>query len=51
MEELVRGLFVDDPVWNGLIGGLVITAMNAVGALAILVWRRPSQRFLNGALG
>lgn len=51
MYEFFRGLFGLHPVWNGLIGGLVIAAFNAVGALTILVWRKPSERFLNGALG
>lgn len=49
------GLFVrlagDHPVVQGLVGGLVITAFNLVGALAILVWRRPSARALDVALG
>jgi ZIP family zinc transporter len=32
-------------------GGIVITVLNAVGALLVLIWRRPSERFLDGALG
>ena len=40
-----------DPVWQALVGGLVIAAFNAVGALLVLVWRNPSQRSLDGALG
>ncbi len=39
------------PVWQGLMGGLVITAMNMAGALAVLVWRKPSDRSLDLALG
>lgn len=38
-------------VVQGLLGGLVITAFNAAGALLVLVWRRPSERFLDTALG
>ncbi len=40
-----------DPVWQGLGGGLVISFLNLVGALLILVWRDPSERQLDGALG
>lgn len=39
------------PVWQATIGGLVITLLNTIGALAVVVWRRPSQRFLDTALG
>ncbi|HKI56802.1 MAG TPA: ZIP family metal transporter [Trueperaceae bacterium] len=48
-------LFVEvvgtDPVWQGLAGGCVITFLNLLGALAILVWRRPTRQALDGALG
>jgi len=40
-----------NPLVQGLIGGLVITALNTVGALLVLIWPRPSQRFLDAALG
>ena len=36
---------------QGLVGGLIITLLNTLGALAVLVWRRPSERFLDAALG
>jgi ZIP family zinc transporter len=39
------------PVLQGLIGGLVITLLNTIGALLVLIWRKPSQRFLDAALG
>ena len=39
------------PVVPGLLGGLVITAFNTVGALLVLIWRKPSERFLDAALG
>lgn len=38
-------------VWQGLAGGLVITFLNLLGALAILVWRRPTRQALDGAVG
>lgn len=40
-----------DAVWQALVGGLLITLMNTVGALLVLVWRRPSETFLDAALG
>lgn len=39
------------PVWQGLGGGIVIASLNLVGALLILVWRDPTERQLDGALG
>ncbi len=41
----------ENPVWQGLLGGIVITLLNTIGALAVLVWRRPSEQFLDAALG
>lgn len=38
-------------VAQGLAGGLVISFLNLLGAMAILVWRRPSRRALDTALG
>jgi ZIP family zinc transporter len=40
-----------NPVLQGFVGGLVIAALNLVGALLVLVWRDPSERSLDGALG
>ena len=40
-----------NPIMQGLVGGLVITLFNLLGALAIVVWRRPSERSLDVALG
>jgi Predicted divalent heavy-metal cations transporter len=40
------------PAWLlGLIGGVIITGLNAFGALLVLVWPRPSGRVLDGMLG
>ncbi len=41
----------ENPVVQALMGGLVIAGLNMLGALLVLVWPRPSQRFLDGALG
>lgn len=51
LQDLFVGLVGPHPIWQGLAAGAVIAAMNAAGAMAILVWRHPSQRFLDGALG
>jgi ZIP family zinc transporter len=39
------------PVLQGLVAGIVIAGFNGAGALVVLVWRNPSQRILDGALG
>ncbi|MGM0398139.1 MAG: ZIP family metal transporter [Halobacteriota archaeon] len=49
-DPLVR-LFGDDPVRNALIGGIVIATFNLIGASLVFVWRDPSERALDGALG
>ena len=51
VETSIVALAGTNPVWQGLIGGVVITLMNTMGALLVLVWRRPSERFLDCALG
>jgi len=52
---MVADQFVDlvgtDPLVQGLVGGVVIAALNLVGASLVLVWRNPSERALDGALG
>ncbi len=45
------GLAGSSPIWQGLIGGLVITLMNTIAALVVLVWRRPSEMLMDAALG
>lgn len=40
-----------NPVMQGLVAGLVISFMNLLGAMLVLVWRNPSRRSLDGALG
>lgn len=39
-----------NPIVQGLVGGVVITLFNLLGALAIVVWRRPSARSLDVSL-
>jgi ZIP family zinc transporter len=40
-----------DPVIQGLAGGVVIAALNTLGAALVVVWPDPSERALDGALG
>lgn len=53
--ELIELLFIKatggNTVLQGLIGGVIITLMNTIGALIVLVWRKPSEQFLDAALG
>lgn len=51
LETLFVDLVGTNPIWQGLAAGVVIAFMNLVGALAILVVRNPSARFLDTALG
>jgi zinc transporter, ZIP family len=48
-------IFIDvagtNPVLQGLAGGFIIASLNMIGALSVLVWRNPSKRSLDGALG
>jgi ZIP family zinc transporter len=50
VDGFVR-LFGTDPVVNGLVGGAVIATLNLLGASLVLVWRDPSERALDAALG
>jgi ZIP family zinc transporter len=45
------GLFGTDPVVHGLVGGVVIATLNLLGASLVFVWRDPSERALDAALG
>src|SRR5690554_4329982 len=49
--ELFVRIAGPNPVVQGLVAGLVISFMNLMGALLVLVWRNPSRRALDGALG
>lgn len=51
LERMFVAIAGHNPVLLGLMGGLVITLMNTAGALLVLVWRRPSEKFLDTALG
>ena len=49
-DQFVR-LVGSDPVVQGLAGGLVIATLNLLGASLVFVWRDPSERAMDGALG
>ncbi|MFC6764257.1 ZIP family metal transporter [Natrinema soli] len=51
IEELFVDLVGTDPVVQGLAGGLVIAFLNFVGASIVLVWRNPTEKWLDAALG
>jgi len=55
MLQSVSELFVrvvgTDPIVQGFVGGLFIALLNLFGASLVLVWRDPSERALDGALG
>lgn len=51
IEERFIDLVGTDPVVQGLVGGLVIALLNLIGASTVLVWRNPSQKWLDAALG
>ncbi|WP_123535795.1 ZIP family metal transporter [Halosimplex salinum] len=50
-ETLVEALSVQSLLVQALIGGGVIAGLNLFGASLVLVWRDPSERALDGALG
>jgi ZIP family zinc transporter len=51
LEEAFTSVAGTDALLMGLVGGLVIATMNLVGASLVLVWRNPSERALDVALG
>ena len=51
LEAWIATTFGTQPVLLGLLAGIVIATTNLIGALAIVPWRDPSARQLDGALG
>lgn len=51
VDELFIRIAGKDPIVHGLVGGLFIATLNLIGALLIFVWRDPSRRTMNAALG
>jgi ZIP family zinc transporter len=50
-EDAFVGIAGSDPVMQAFLGGVVIAGLNVLGALLVLVWRNPSERSLDSALG
>lgn len=51
IEEIIVDIAGDNPVLLGLVGGIVISLLNLLGASLVLVWRNPTQKWLDAALG
>lgn len=51
LVELFVRVAGENPVIQGLVGGIIIAVLNLFGASLVLVWRDPSERALDGALG
>lgn len=51
MEALFVRVAGESPITQGLVAGIFITLMNALGALLVLLMRRPSDRLLDASLG
>jgi ZIP family zinc transporter len=49
-EQFVE-LVGPSPVVQALVAGIIIASLNTAGALVVLVWRNPSERGLDTALG
>jgi ZIP family zinc transporter len=51
IETIIVDLVGDDAILLGLVGGLVIAGFNLIGASLVLVWRNPTEKWLDAALG
>ncbi|MCS7253569.1 MAG: ZIP family metal transporter [Armatimonadota bacterium] len=51
VEALLANITGGNTVLQGLVGGIIITLLNTLGALGVLIWSKPSERFLDAALG
>ncbi|WP_458187293.1 ZIP family metal transporter [Haladaptatus sp. NG-WS-4] len=51
VADLFTQLFGRNEVVHGLVGGIVIASLNLLGASLVFVWRDPSERAMDGALG
>ncbi|MFB6195795.1 MAG: ZIP family metal transporter, partial [Haloplanus sp.] len=51
IAETFTRLVGTDPVVHGLVGGVVIATLNLLGASLVFVWRNPSERTMDAALG
>lgn len=50
IEDVFVEVVGTDPVMQGLAAGFVIAFLNLAGALAVLVWRNPSEKWVDAGL-
>ncbi|MBW8012793.1 MAG: ZIP family metal transporter [Chloroflexi bacterium] len=50
-ESFFISIAGNTPAIQGLVGGIVIALFNMLGALTVIVWRKPGEKFLNASLG
>lgn len=48
---MFSGAVGSQPLVQALAGGVVIASLNLLGALTVLIWRNPSERSMDAALG
>jgi zinc transporter, ZIP family len=51
LEAMFVAITGTNLVVQGLVGGIIITLLNALGALGVTIWRKPSERVLDASLG
>lgn len=51
LQDFFNTTLGSSPLLQGLAGGVIIALFNMLGALLVLVWRKPSDRVLNVGLG
>lgn len=51
IEDVLVDIVGHDAVLLGLIGGIVIALLNLLGASLVLIWRNPTEKWLDAALG
>ncbi|MDZ7729973.1 MAG: ZIP family metal transporter [Natrialbaceae archaeon] len=50
-EQLFVEVAGTNPVMQGLVGGIIIALLNLFGAAIVFIWRNPTQRAMDAALG
>ncbi len=51
IDQFIEWIQIQNSAMRGLVGGLIIAGLNTIGALIVFVWRNPSRKFLDVALG
>ncbi len=50
-QEFFVSIAGNSPILQALAGGIFIALLNMLGALLVLIWKKPSERLLNSGLG